>query len=130
MGGFAESVEASREIASEPGTVAGNRARPIKRGRGPGHRTSRLALSLDQIGPRPGEAGLAGLEPGTADAVPGTAPGIDPRAWNCRRSFGDNRKSRSPSDAGKDGDHRPSWRSCAGRRMCGSFRRTKVEGMS
>ena len=38
-----------------------------------------------------------------------------------RRSFADNRKSRSPSDAGEDGDHRPSRRSCAGRRMCGSL---------
>ena len=30
MGGFAESVEAVREIASEPGPIAGNRARTIK----------------------------------------------------------------------------------------------------
>lgn len=41
-----------------------------------------------------------------------------PRAWNCRRSFGDSRKSRSLPDAGEGGDHRPPRRSCAGRRSC------------
>ena len=137
MGGFAESVGAVREIASEPGSVARNRARPIKRGRGPGHRTSRPVSSFDQIGPRPGEGGLAGPEPGASECsypalrrestpAPGTAPGHS-------------------GTIGRAGAHRMPGRTesiddpgvCVGRRMRGSLpyvimigsdRRTKMEG--
>ena len=140
MGGFAESVGAVREIASELGPVARNRARPIKRRGGPGpvHRDWYRASTKSGRGRAEGGA----RRPGTGSVgmqLPGPAPGIDPRARNCPRSFGYNRKSRSPSDAGKDGDHRPSWRSCAGRRIYGSLpyvimirsgRRTTMEGMS
>ena len=139
MGGFSESVGAVREIASEFGPVAGNRAREIKRGRGPGtvHRNrSRTSIKADR-----GRAEGGARRPGAGDggcsypvlrrestSALGTAPGHSRtigRAGACWMPG----RTESIDDPGV----------CAGRRMRGSLpyvimigsdRRTKMEGMS
>ena len=139
MGGFAKSVEAFREIASEPGPVAGNRARQIKRGRGPSYRTSRPVSNLDQIG-----------------SMPGRRRGSSARSRERRMQCTASRRESTPAPgtagghSGTIGRAEACWMQgrteaiddpgvCAGRRMRGSLpyvimigsdRWTKMEGMS